>query len=65
MEMIPQDRHVMRVDEVARVLTVSDDTVRRMLLSGSIRSLPVGEGQKRAHVRILTSSVKELLGLST
>ncbi len=58
---IPQ-RPVLRVDEAAAVLTVSEKTIRAMLDCGTLDALPVGRGRERTHVRVLTASVRRLLG---
>lgn len=61
---VPADRHVLRVDEVAGILRISDFTVRSMLDAGHLKALPVGTGKQRSHVRILTSSVRDLLRIN-
>lgn len=54
-------RPLLRVDEAAAILSISEESVRRMLDCGALTAVKVGAGAQRAHVRVATSSVRRLL----
>lgn len=52
---------VLKVDEVARMLRVSRQTVYRMVWSGELPWVNVGRGKSRPRIRIRESAVQRYL----
>ncbi len=58
---VPVPAKLLRVDEAAKILSVSETTVRAYLAEGLLKAVPAGVGQIRRHLRISPSSVQRLL----
>ena len=58
---VPVPAKLLRVDEAAKILSVSETTVRAYLAEGLLKAVPAGVGQVRRHLRISPSSVQRLL----
>ncbi|EDM25479.1 hypothetical protein LNTAR_25460 [Lentisphaera araneosa HTCC2155] len=55
----PQGASLCRVKEVARELSVSEITVRRMIKDGRLKSIMIG-----GSIRVFQDSVNELMGVA-
>ena len=54
-------RPAVRKAEAARLLSVSLETVERLIDVGKLAPVPAGVGNERRHVRVTTASIRELV----